>query len=62
MNKKKNLTIKPINTQELVKTTFKCPIELRDRLEQMINEYSGVYTVEEIMYTLLNESLQKHGF
>lgn len=62
MNEEKKLTVKSINTQKLIKTTFKCPVELRDRLEQMINEYSDVCTVEEVMCSLLDEALKKYGF
>lgn len=47
MNKKVALKIKGIKTDDFVKTSFNCPIELRDRLEQLINEYSEKYTPEE---------------
>ena len=62
MNKKAKLKIKGIKTDDFVKTSFKCPIELRDRLEQLINEYSEKYTPEEIMYSLLDDALKKNGF
>ena len=47
MNKKATLKIKSIKTDDLVRTSFYCQIELRDRLEQLINEYSEKYTPEE---------------
>mgnify|MGYP000958038813 CR=1 FL=1 len=49
MNKKAKLKIKGIKTDDFVKTSFNCPIELRDRLEQLINEYSEKHTPEEII-------------
>lgn len=62
MNKKVALKIKDIKTDDFVKTSFNCPIELRDRLEQLINEYSEKHTPEEIMYSLLDDALKKYGF
>lgn len=62
MNKKVALKIKGIKTDDFVKTSFNCPIELRDRLEQLINEYSEKYTPEEIMYSLLDDALKRYGF
>lgn len=62
MNKKATLKIKSIKTDDLVRTSFYCQIELRDRLEQLINEYSEKYTPEKIMYSLLDDALKKYGF
>ena len=62
MNKKATLKITGIKTDDFVKTSFNCPIELRDRLEQLINAYSEKHTPEEIMYSLLDDALKKYGF
>ena len=47
------------NNQKTIKTTFNCPIELRDRLESLINEYIGQYTADEIMEILITKALEK---
>ena len=62
MKKKTILKIKSVKPNVLVKTSFNCPIELRNRLEQLINEYSEKYTPEEIIYSLLDDALKKYGF
>ena len=45
--------------KERVKTTFNCPIDLRDRLEDLVNEYIGQYTADEIMEILLTKALKE---
>ncbi|SFH70838.1 hypothetical protein SAMN04487830_10610 [Pseudobutyrivibrio sp. OR37] len=45
------------NNKETVKTTFNCPIDLRDRLETLINDNIGQYTPDEIMEILLTKAL-----
>lgn len=47
------------HNKETVKTTFNCPIDLRDRLETLINDNIGQYTSDEIMEILLTKALQK---
>ena len=54
----KNINIRPIKTQQFIKTTFNCPIELRDRLEQIIND-NPQYSTEEIIYKILDNGLRK---
>lgn len=56
------MNIKSIKTKEYVKTSFNCPIELRDRLETIINKYEGIYSVEDIMNYLLDKSLSDCGY
>ncbi|MBQ9863636.1 MAG: hypothetical protein IJM28_06980 [Lachnospiraceae bacterium] len=46
------------NNKKTVKTTFNCSIDLRDRLESLINEYIGQYTADEIMEILLMKALE----
>ena len=41
-----------------VKTTFNCPIELRDEIEQLVNDYMEKYTPNEIMIKLLKKGLE----
>lgn len=57
----KNINIRPIKTQQFIKTTFNCPIELRDRLEQIIND-NPQYSTEEIIYKILDNGLRKEGY
>lgn len=57
MNKK--IKILPIDESSCVTTTFNCPIELRDRLEEILNEYRGKHTIEEIMNALLSFALDE---
>ena len=47
------------DNKETVETTFNCPIDLRDRLEALVNEYIGQYTSDEIMEILLTKALEK---
>ena len=47
------------NNKETVETTFNCPIDLRDRLEALINEHNEQYTADEIMEILLTKALEK---
>ena len=44
--------------ENTVKTTFNCPIELRDELEQLVNDYTEKYTPDEIMIKLLKKGLE----
>ena len=46
------------DNKETVETTFNCPIDLRDRLETLINENIGQYTSDEIMEILLTKALE----
>ena len=57
----KNINIRPIKTQQFVKTTLNCPIELRDRLEPIIND-NPQYSTEEIIYKILDNGLRKEGY
>ena len=57
MNNK--IKILPIDKTNCVTTTFNCPIELRDRLEETLNQYIGIYTTEEIMNALLSFALDE---
>ena len=57
----KNINIRPIKTQQFIKTTFNYPIELRDRLEQIIND-NPQYSTEEIIYKILDNGLRKEGY
>lgn len=45
------------NNKETVKTTFNCPIDLRDRLEELIYNNHEKYTADEIMEILLTKAL-----
>jgi len=47
------------NNQKKIKTTFNCPIDLRDRLETLVNEHIGQYTADEIMEILLTKALKE---
>lgn len=57
----KNLDIKPMKTQKFIKTIFNCPIEIRDRIEQIIND-NPQYTTEEIISKILDDGLLKNGY
>ena len=57
----KNINIRPMKTQQFIKTTFNYPIELRDRLEQIIND-NPQYSTEEIIYKILDNGLRKEGY
>lgn len=50
---------KPSNSY--VTTSFKCPLELRDKIEQIINEHNDVYSPDEIMIKIIKNSFEK-GF
>lgn len=45
------------NNKETVKTTFNCPIDLRDRLEELIYNNREKYTADEVMEILLTKAL-----
>jgi hypothetical protein len=57
MNEK--LSIKTINQNDCVLTTFNCSIENRDKLEELINEYYTVYSSDEIVNALLSFALKE---
>ena len=57
MNKK--IKILPIDKNNCVITTFNCPIEIRDKLEEILNEHREIYTTEEIMSALLRFALDE---
>ena len=57
----KNINIKPIKTQQFIKTTFNCPFELRDRLEQIIND-NPQYSTEEVICKIFDNGLRKEGY
>ena len=56
-----NINIRPIKTQQFIKTIFNCPIEIRDRIEQIIND-NQQYTTEEIISKILDDGLLKNGY
>ena len=45
------------NKYDSVKTTFNCPIALRDELENLINENREYFSPDEIMTKLLKKAL-----
>ena len=45
-----------------IDTTFKCSIELRDRLETFINDHIDTCSADETMCLLLNEALTGKGY
>lgn len=50
-----------MNDNNFVKTSFNCPIELRDKIETIINEYIDTYSPNEIMIKIIENSFEK-GF
>ena len=58
----KKFSANPIITEQMIQTSFNCQIELRDRLEDICNKFYNVYTPDEIMNQLLDESLKRYGF
>lgn len=57
MNEK--LSIRAIDQNDCVLTTFNCSIENRDKLEELINEYYTVYSSDEIVNALLSFALKE---